>query len=34
MKLIYEEAAKYVRWILAAIATLIVALPAILASVD
>ncbi|VVC85412.1 hypothetical protein [Sideroxydans sp. CL21] len=34
MKLIYKEAAKYVRWIVAAIATLIVAFPALLASVD
>lgn len=34
MKPIYEEAAKYVRWIVAAIATLLVALPALLAGVD
>lgn len=34
MKRVYEEAAMYVRWIVAAIATLIVTLPALLASVD
>jgi hypothetical protein len=34
MKLIYQEAAKYVRWIVAAIAALLVALPALMASVE
>jgi hypothetical protein len=34
MKRVYEETARYVRWIVAAIATLIVAFPALLASVD
>ena len=34
MKRVYEEAAMYVRWIVAAIAALIVTLPALLASVD
>ncbi|OIR15813.1 hypothetical protein GALL_33140 [mine drainage metagenome] len=34
MKHIYEETAKYVRWIVAAIAALVVAFPALLASVD
>ncbi|OIR03223.1 hypothetical protein GALL_147430 [mine drainage metagenome] len=34
MKHVYEEAAKYVRWIVAVIAAFLVALPALLASVD
>ncbi len=34
MKRVYEEAAMYVRWIVAAIVALIVTLPALLASVD
>jgi hypothetical protein len=34
MKRVYEEAARYVRWIVAAIATFLVVLPALLASVD
>ncbi|OIR07795.1 hypothetical protein GALL_100770 [mine drainage metagenome] len=34
MKRVYEEAAKYVRWAVAAIATFLVALPALLATVD
>ncbi len=34
MKQIYEEAARYVRWVVAAIAALVVVLPALLASAD
>ena len=34
MKLIYEETAKYIRWFVAALAALVVMLPALLASVD
>ena len=34
MKLIYEKAAKYIRWFVAALAALVVMLPALLASVD
>ena len=34
MKHIYEEVVKYVRWIVAAIGALVVALPVLLASVD
>lgn len=34
MKKIYEDAAMYIRWVVAAIATLVVLLPALLASAD
>jgi len=34
MKLIYQEAARYVRWVVAALAALVIALPALLAGVD
>ncbi len=34
MKRVYEETAKYIRWIVAAIATFLVALPALLATVE
>jgi len=34
MKLIYERTAMYIRWIVAALAALVVMLPALLGSVD